>query len=210
MPVKTGVFLRRADRDDLDVIVEWMEDPDFQWFLYGEPTRSPKQIREQIVGMLGRITGQSVPSVIYLMLDSEEGPIGLLALQNISWRNRSCSIDVYVGRKDLRNSAVIAIAFFRAMEYAFDELNMHRVSAFIYEFNRASWRLMELSGAVRELTLKEHVAREGKLYDVYGYGFLRAEYENLREKYAARFRGATLAGMIETMKEKLGRAEAEP
>jgi hypothetical protein len=201
MPVNTAVFLRRADRDDLDTVVEWMEDPDFQRFLYGDPARSPKQIREQIVGLLGR-TGKNLPHGIYLIIASDEGPIGLMSLQNISWRNRTCSLDLYLGRKELRNSFVGAIAFFRCMEYAFDELNLHRVSAFIYSFNRPSWRLMEMSGAVRELTMKDHIVRDGEFYDMYGYGFLRPEYEKLREKYARRYPEATLKGMIEAMRAK--------
>ncbi len=198
MPFKSTMFIRRADRDDLDVIVEWMEDPDFQRFLYGDPARSPKQIREQIVGMLGRTSGQALPHGVYLIIDSDDGPLGLLSLQNISWRNRSCSIDLYMGKKDLRNSMAGALGFFRAMEYAFDELNLHRVSAFIYAFNTASWRLMEHSGAVRELVLKDHVTRDGELHDMYGYGFLRPQYEAMREQYAKRYENFTLEGMLET------------
>lgn len=206
MLTKTGLFLRRADRDDLHVIVEWMEDPDFQRFLYGDPARSPKQIRQQIVGMLGRTAGQGLPHGVYLLLDSDEGPMGLISLQQISWRNRSCSVDLYL-KKEKRNGLVGALGFFRAMQYAFDELNMHRVSAFIYSFNKPSWRLMDLSGAVREITLKDHVARDGQFYDMYGYGFLRPEYEKLRARYAKRFPQATLAHMVEELRAQHPEAE---
>lgn len=199
MPVRTKAYLRRADRDDLDVVVEWMEDPDFQRFLYGDPSRSPRQIREQIIGMLGRTGSQQLPQALYLMVDSEDGPIGLLSLQNISWRNRSCSIDLYIGRKELRSSLAAAVAFFRAMMYAFDELNMHRVSAYIYSFNTASWRIMEKSGAKREMVMKDHILRDGESYDMYGYGFLRPEYEALKQQYSTRFPGATLQAMIDDL-----------
>lgn len=208
MPLKTRVFIRRADREDLNTVVAWMEDPDFQQFLYGDATRSPKQLREQIIGMLGRTNPNALPASLFLLLDTDEGPAGLLSLQNISWRNRSCSIDLYIGNKGVRNSLVAATAFFRAMQYAFDELNMHRVSAFIYAFNRPSWRIMELSGAVRELTLKDHVARDGQLYDMYGYGFLRSEYEGLRARYAERYPEATLETMARELAQKYAEEEA--
>ena len=29
MPLKSNTFLRRAEREDLDTVVEWMEDEDF-------------------------------------------------------------------------------------------------------------------------------------------------------------------------------------
>lgn len=186
MPIKSEMILRRAERDDLDTVVRWMEDPDFQRFLYGDPARSPKQIRDQIIGMLGRSAGHTMPGGVYLMIDSREhGPIGFVSLQSISWRNRSCSVDVYIGKKEFRAGLIAGMAVFRALEYCFDELNLHRISAYIYSFNRPSWRGLEQSGAVREMTLKEHVARDGVLHDVYAYGLLRREFEAFRAKYAA-------------------------
>ncbi|HUW61420.1 MAG TPA: GNAT family protein [Candidatus Bathyarchaeia archaeon] len=183
MAIRTRTFIRRAEREDLDTVVAWMEDPDFQLFLYGDPARSPKQIREQIVSMLGRSSAQTVPGGLYLIIDSaEHGPLGLLSLQNISWRNRSCSIDLYMGNKEMRHKLTAGIAFYRAMQYAFEELNLHRVNAYIYAFNEASWMILERMGAVRELTLPEHVARDGRLYDLYGYGLLRHEFEAFKGK----------------------------
>jgi len=182
MAIRTKTLIRRAEREDLDTVVEWMEDPDFQLFLYGDPARSPKQIREQIVSMLGRSSAQTVPGGIYLIIDSpDHGPLGLLSLQNISWRNRSCSIDLYMGKKQMRHRLTAAVSFYRAMQYAFEELNLHRVNAYIYSFNEASWNILERMGAKRELTLRDHVAREGKLYDIYGYGLLRHEFDAFKK-----------------------------
>ena len=197
MALKSKTFLRRAERDDLDTVVGWMDEPDFLQFLYGDATRSPKQIREQVVTLLGRASGQTMPGAIYLIIDSTEyGPVGLLSLQNISWRNRSCNVDLYIAQKKLRSRLVAAIAFYRALEYCFDELNLHRVAAFIYSFNEASWRIIEKIGAVREMTLREHVGRDGRLYDVYCYGLLRSEFQAFREKHFTSGRGLT-ASMIE-------------
>jgi RimJ/RimL family protein N-acetyltransferase len=205
VPLTTDMFLRRAERDDLDVIVGWMEQPDFQHFLYGDPARSPRQIREQIVAMLGRSAGNTMPSGVYLLVDSKaHGPVGLLSLQNISWRNRSCSIDLYMGT-GLRTRMATAIAVYRAFEYCFDELNLNRVGAYIYAFNTASWRIFEKSGATRECTFRDHVARDGKLHDVYGYGLLKREFEQTRAQHARATGGFSLQAMMDAY-----RAEDEP
>lgn len=177
MAFKSDIALRRAEREDLDAIVAWMEDPDFLHFLYGDPSRSPRQVRERIVQMLGRTAGSTMPEGMYLIADSpKDGPLGLVALQNISWRNRACSIDVYIGTKKLRGHMAASVAAFRALEYAFDELNLNRVSAFIYSFNTPSWRLMERTGAKRELVLRDHIVRDGQFHDMYCYGLLRDEF----------------------------------
>lgn len=206
MPIKSDTFLRRAERDDLDVIVKWMDDPDFQRFLYGDPARSPKQIREQIVGMLGRSVGHTMPGGIYLMVDShKDGPLGLVLLQNISWRNRNCSIDVYLGEKKFREGMIAGLATFRALEYCFDELNLHRVSAYIYAFNRPSWRTLEMTGAKRELELEQHILRDGELSTVYGYGLLKTEFEVFRDKFN-RVGGLRLEDMIQDLAQREGAA----
>ena len=197
MGLSGWVFLRRAERDDLDTVVGWMEDPDFIRFLYGDPARSPQRIRERIVSMLGRSAGHTLPGAVYLVVDSDEhGPVGLISLQRISWRNRSCSIDVYIGNKGLRKGLVTTVSYYRALEYCFDELNLHRVAAFVYAFNPASYRMIERAGAVRELTLEEHVARDGELYDMYCYGILRPEFEAFRQEMAHHFPGKSLQEMI--------------
>ncbi|HOE65875.1 MAG TPA: GNAT family protein [Candidatus Hydrogenedentes bacterium] len=211
MALKTGMFLRRAERDDMDTVVTWMDDPDFLHFLYGDPVRSPKQIREHLTAVLGRNAPNTVPSGMYLIVESSEhGPVGLVSIMNISWRNRSCSLDAYIGNKSLRSGMVAGISLYRAMEFCFDELNLHRITTYIYSFNSPSWRLMELSGAKRELVMRHHVPRDGKLYDLYAYGLLRREFEALRERQAARFKGKSLAEMIAAQQEALAQAETAP
>jgi RimJ/RimL family protein N-acetyltransferase len=198
MPAKLTTYIRRAGREDLDTIVGWMEDPDFVRFLYGDPARSQRQVREQIVALLGRAKDHTMPGGIYLLIDSKEsGPVGILSLQHISWRNRCATVDLYVGAKELRSRAVAGIATFRALEYCFDELNLHRVQAFIYDFNRPSWRLLERTGAQRELTLRRHVMRDGESHDVYGYGLLRREFEAFRA--GLNFPGMSLRDMVEAL-----------
>lgn len=207
--MKTDAFIRRAEREDLDVIVEWVEDPDFTQFLYGDPARSPKQVREHIVGMLGRSVGQTMPAAVYLIADSKEhGPFGLISLQHISWRNRCCNIDVYIGKKDLRMTIGNSFALFRALEYCFYELNMYRVNAYIYAFNTKSWRFFAMTGAKRELVLRDHVPRDGKLYDLYGYGLLRPEWDRFYERITNQVKGGSLSAMIEALREEEA-AEAE-
>lgn len=209
MALKSSVFIRRAEREDLETIVSWMEDPAFQRFLYGDPARSPKQIREQIVGMLGRSSARTLPLGIYFMADSPKyGPIGLFSVVNMSWRNRSCNIDSYICEQR-RNGMFGTVGFYRVLEYCFHILNMNRINIYIYGFNTRSWRLFELTGAKQELVLRDHVARDGELYEMYGYGLIRPEFEKFRELFMRRFKGIDLATMIDEVKSEANAPEAK-
>ncbi|MCP4639535.1 MAG: GNAT family N-acetyltransferase, partial [bacterium] len=201
---------RRAEREDLDTVVSWREDPAFQRFLYGDRASSPKQIREHIVSLLGRTGGQSVPNSVHLVIDSDKlGPIGMLSIVNIGWRNRSCNVDTYVTEK-VRNSFLAAISFCRVLGYCFEELNMHRVNLFVYAFNPRSYRVIERTGAKRELTLRRHVARDGELYDMYGYGLIPEDWEWLKNDTRSHFKGMDLLSMIRERKEAASAKEAAP
>jgi len=208
--MRSDIYIRRADREDLDQIVAWMEDEDFVHFLYGDASRSPQRIREHIVAMLGRTMGQTLPGGIYLLIDSiPYGPVGMVSLTNISWRNRSCAIDTYIGNTKLRNGFLAGIAFFRSLEYCFHELNMHRVNIFVYAFNTRSWRIVERSGAKRELVIKDHILRDGEFHDFYGYGLLRPEFDTLLEEVTRRAPRFTLAENIEVWARAMAEKDAE-
>ncbi len=197
--MRNQTFLRRAEREDLDTIVSWMQDPDYLRFLYGDPAQSPKQIRENIVSMLGRSQANLLPSSIHLVIDHKtEGPIGLVSLQKISWRNRACVVDFYMGNKGLRGRMESGAAMYRMAEYCFDELNLHRITAFIYLFNSPSWRVRERCGALRGLTLNVHVVRDGDLCDMYCYGLLREDFQAFRDG-ETQLDGFTLEAMIESL-----------
>jgi hypothetical protein len=55
---------------------------------------------------------------------------------------------------------------------------------------------MEFSGAKRELVLEDHIVRDGKFYPVYGYGLLRSDFDDFRERHH-RATGSLLRSMIE-------------
>lgn len=202
MSFNFSIFFRRAERDDLDVILSWMEDPDFHFYLYGDAAQSTRQTRDKIIQMLGRSPAGATPPALYLLIyTKEQGAVGMISVQNISWRNRSCNLDVYIGDKIKRNTALTTVAVFRVLEYIFDELNLHRVSALIYAFNSASWRIFEKAGAKRELVLPKHVRRDGELYDAYGYGLLREDFDEVREKYRRSVKEVSLETMIAALTE---------
>ena len=158
--------------------------------------------------MLGRTPANAPPSVLHLLMDSkEEGLLGMIGLQNISWKNRSCSLDIYVKPSHRGAGMLTAISVFRALEYVFDELNLHRVSALIYSFNKNSWRILERSGAQRELVLKDHVYRDNQLYDAYAYGLLRSEFYAMRDALGSKGDRFSLQSMIAALAEESG-AEA--
>ena len=64
----------------------------------------------------------------------------------------------------------IATAALRALsEYAFDEHDLARLEAYVYEWNPASMRVLEKAGYVREGRLRQSVTKDGATIDQFLY-----------------------------------------
>jgi RimJ/RimL family protein N-acetyltransferase len=65
-----------------------------------------------------------------------------------------------------------------ALNFAFEELNMHRVQLTVFQYNERAVALYEKLGFQKEGVYREFLHRDGKRYDMYLYGLLRSEWES--------------------------------
>ena len=63
-----------------------------------------------------------------------------------------------------------------ALQYAFDELNLHRITLTVIAYNERAIALYERAGFQREGVFREFGRRDGKRYDMYLYGLLNREW----------------------------------
>jgi len=169
--------LRRPERNDLDVVVDWLSDPAFRRFLYGDNDKIKQQMGSHILALLGGALAMPIATAGHFICDAGgHGPVGLASVQDLSWRNRSCAISIYLGAGD-DAKWYYSEACFRIVEYCFNELNLHRASARVDASNADAQKALEAVGGVRELVLRSHALRDGSPRDVYGYGVLRAEFD---------------------------------
>lgn len=172
----SGILLRRAERRDLDQIIEWLEDPAFLGFLHGDQARAPSQLRERLVAFISSAAQPLMAGGGFYIVDTREhGPVGLVAYQSVSWRNRNCKLDLHlVSRVETLGLADTCMT--EALRYAFEEMNLHRVTREVPASDKQALRFLEGMGARREAVLRKHVVRNGAPEDVYSYGLLRSEF----------------------------------
>ena len=63
-----------------------------------------------------------------------------------------------------------------ALQFAFQELNLHRVQLTVFSYNQRAIALYEKLGFQREGIFREHLERDGTRFDMYLYGILRPEW----------------------------------
>jgi RimJ/RimL family protein N-acetyltransferase len=71
------------------------------------------------------------------------------------------------------------------LNYAFNELGLHRLSAMVTEDNSGATRFVERHGFQLEVRRRQAVLRDNQRWDMLLYGLLRSEWDALRRTEAA-------------------------
>lgn len=97
----------------------------------------------------------------------EEGLlIGRCGFIRIDWKNRLGEIAILIGEKAFRGKGYGTDAVNVLTRFGFDELNLHKLKASVFAFNKPALAAYEKCGFVREGELKNELFREGVYHDV--------------------------------------------
>jgi RimJ/RimL family protein N-acetyltransferase len=102
--------------------------------------------------------------------------IGDIALQDIDYKNRSCSIGMGLSKKEYRNNGYGKEAVKMILEYGFNNIGLERITASTLEMNISAQKSLEKIGFKLEGKDRKAVYFGGKRYDKYRYGLLAEEY----------------------------------
>lgn len=163
---------------DLSTITRWWGDPDFLRLYNTAPAvpRNEDQLSRRFE------LSQTSPDVFLFairLLDDDE-LIGLLEMDGVDWSNGTTFLSIGFGDARHRGQGYGREAMQLALNFAFNELNLHRVCLTVFSYNAAAIALYERLGFTREGTYREHVHRDGRRYDMHLYGLLRPEWETTR------------------------------
>jgi len=118
------------------------------------------------------------PDNIMFGVESKEGKlIGVCGLTWINWKNRNAEVSIYIGEKEWQGKGAAADSLKTLVKYGFETLNLHRISAVIFQFNEPSIKLFTKCGFKFEGKHREAHYIDGKYWDEMIYGILRAEYD---------------------------------
>lgn len=116
---KYGISLRTIQRDDLELIRTWRNDPFVQKTMLFQETISSED-QQSWFENLGN-------SNVYFLLTVEEKKVGVLHVKSIDWEKRSGEAGVFIGDPGYRNSNVPMLAICAMMDlflgvFAFNSL----------------------------------------------------------------------------------------
>lgn len=176
IPVIDGkrITLRKLRLSDAGDIYKCLQDKDIiRW------TRIPwPYTLREAKSFIRRTHGNIRAGTAYafgIELRETEKIIGIISLIDVDLENRCAEIGYWLCKKywgkGISDEAVHLI-----LEFAFNELNLHKIYGYIIEGNTASRRLLERCGFQYEGFLRESLYKDKKFYSEYVYGLLSRDF----------------------------------
>ncbi len=119
---------------------------------------------------------EETPTEIVFKIEREGKTIGELTMKNLRWFNRKAELGIIIFPQE-QGKGYATDALRTVINYAFKDMNLHRLEAEVIEYNEASKKMIEKLGFKEEGRLREAKYSKGKYWDILRYGLLKDEYE---------------------------------
>lgn len=118
----------------------------------------------------------------FIIETAKDGAIGMIILEEIDWRNRSCAIGIKLLAEKCTQVGLGVDAYMAMLRFLFDYMNMNRTYAKTLEYNKASLNMQRLCGYTVEGRERNAIYKNGKYHDLIITGLLRDEYYKFVEE----------------------------
>ncbi|MGI9016188.1 MAG: GNAT family N-acetyltransferase [Euzebya sp.] len=177
--VGTLVRLGAIREVDVDALVAWTEDGRADR-LGGSGPSYPWPETAQKSWWADRLKSTQDHHFAIRLLDEHNSLVGTLGFTSIEWSNRVAELSITVPDPSRWGKGYGTEAISLAVEFGFEEMNLHRIQLSVFSYNTRALRAYERVGFVREGVLREYLARDGRRHDMIVLGLLAEEWRASR------------------------------
>ena len=175
------IRLRAFGNADLMPLWQSMNDPETMGLLSGAPVL-PATVEDTAQFMAAQ-TSHSAGEYQFAMERLEDGRfLGRCGLSGLDRRSLHADVTVHIADADMRGRGYGRDAVALLCRFAFDELNLHRLKAQVFDCNENCLSCLAACGFQREGVLKEELYRFGAWHDVILLALMRSDWEARRTK----------------------------
>lgn len=167
------IKLRKLSSSDYITYHDWRNDMEVM------ETTSPQldiYTLEETEQYISAIVSQTTAKGYLIEYKETEQTVGIVSLINIDYKNRSAECIIDIGVKDMWGKGIGSAAISLILEFAFNELNLHRIYLQVFSFNERAIKLYEKMGFIHEGKFRQALYRMGKWHDIAIMSILKDEY----------------------------------
>jgi RimJ/RimL family protein N-acetyltransferase len=172
--------LVRLSAEDPETIADhfsrWSRDSEYTRLLDSGATRqfSVKATKEWIEKELEKDPADMFTFMIRTLED--DCLIGDIGLEEFHWMHGDAYVGIGLGDRDYWGKGYGTDAMKVILRYAFNELNLHRVSLSVFEYNPRAIRSYEKVGFIHEGRVRQYLHKEGRRWDLFFMGITKDEW----------------------------------
>ena len=159
---------------DVETIISWDEDREFMRNLFSGPAYPRPEIAQRD-WWNERLKNKNEYHFAIRLLESDQ-IIGTFHIQDIEWTNQAGWFSMGIGSEEFRGKGYGTEALRLGLDFAFNNLNLHRLALGVFAFNEPAIRLYQRLGFTHEGTERELVFRDGRRHDLLVFGMLAREW----------------------------------
>lgn len=177
--MKSEVFLRILEPDDLERVYKWHNDLSLYRDLIGTHHFVSRATVEKWLNQKGSFSNNEINFAICLKSNSQH--IGNAYIREINWIDRNgVGPHLFIGDVDQRHKGYGKQAMNLILDYAFNTMGLNRLYGTIVGHNESSLRMCISVGFVEEGRLRQHIYQDGKFHDTFFVGVCREDWERSR------------------------------
>lgn len=173
------IKLRKLSLNDYNIYHNWRNNIEVMY------TTSPQldtYTLEETEEFISSIISQSNAKSYIIEHKESNQAVGIVSLSNIDYKNRSAECIIDIGVKNMWGKGIGTAALSLIIEFAFSELNLHRIFLKVFSFNERAIKLYEKMGFKREGILRQAFYRAGNWHDIVIMSILKNEYLSVSYK----------------------------
>jgi len=166
---------------DSEIESKWTHDSEFMSLIETSPARpmSDAMVKKQYEKLEKQVEEDKNLYHFMVRLKTDERLIGKAVIQWIEWTNGNGFLRLGIGAAEDRRKGYGTQALRMLLRFAFAELNLFRVSAAVPEYNTGAIVLLQKFGFVQEVCRRKSLERDGCRWDLYIFGLLSSEWQEL-------------------------------
>jgi RimJ/RimL family protein N-acetyltransferase len=170
------ILLRPVKRADVPLFMKWFIDPEVTQYLsmYLPMTEMAEEKWIEDVGTAR--ASSDIILVIEAQIGETSRAIGTIGLHRINQKDSCATFGIAIGEKDFWGQGLGTEATRVLLKYGFEQVNLHRISSTVYDFNERSYRMHKKVGFKEEGRRRKAIYKNGLFRDLIEFGFLKDEW----------------------------------
>lgn len=165
-------YLRAVEENDLKTLLEWRNKPHLRKYF-----REYRELSwDQQIWWYENIVLKDDKVRMFSIVDHDDTLLGACGLCYINWVDRNADFSIYLGHNDIYIDDELAIDAAKSLiKYGFEELNLHRLWAEIYDFDQPKTEMFKTLGFELDGRHRETHWTDGKWCDSLFFSLLKQE-----------------------------------